>query len=44
MSPGIADWIKAKLLASVGRAADDPRVALREFDDGALGYVLYVRP
>jgi hypothetical protein len=43
MSPGIADWIKAKLLASVGRAANDPRVAIRQFDDGALGYVLYVR-
>ncbi|HEY4171316.1 MAG TPA: glycosyltransferase family 39 protein [Reyranella sp.] len=44
MAPGIADWIRVQLLASAGRAADDPRIAIRSFDDGAMGYVLYVRP
>ena len=43
MSPETADWIKAKLLASVGRAADDPRIAIQPFDDGTSGYVLYTR-
>lgn len=42
MSAETVDWIKAKLLASVGGAADDPRVAIRSFDDGTPGYVLYV--
>lgn len=44
MSPEIFDWIRAKLLVTLGRAADDPRIAVRQFDDGTLGYVLYIRP
>ncbi len=44
MAPGIADWMKTQLLESAGLAADDPRIAIRSFDDGAMGYVLYVRP
>jgi hypothetical protein len=37
------DWIRATLLALLGRTADDPAIVTRPFSDGALGYVLYVR-
>ena len=38
------DWIGAKLLASLDRAADDARVTVQSFSDGTEGFVLYVRP
>ena len=44
MSPETADWIKAKLLASMAHPAEGARIAIRRFDDGAPGYVLYARP
>jgi hypothetical protein len=40
MTPAIGAWIQTKLLAAVG--VDAAKVSLREFDDGGLGYVLYV--
>jgi hypothetical protein len=43
MTPEAFDWIRATLLAALGRKADDPAVMTRAFNDGALGYVLYVR-
>jgi hypothetical protein len=43
MSPEIFGWIRAKLLASLGRAADDARVTAQSFSDGTPGFVLYVR-
>ncbi|MBS0525957.1 MAG: glycosyltransferase family 39 protein [Proteobacteria bacterium] len=43
MTPETFGWIRAKLLASLGRAADDPRVMTQPFSDGAQGYVLYIR-
>lgn len=36
-------WLKDKLLASLDRRDDASRVMTREFDDGAKGYVLYVK-
>jgi uncharacterized membrane protein len=44
MSPETADWMKARLLASLVRSADGARVAIRPFNDGAPGYVLYAQP
>jgi len=41
--PGTRPIFSLPARASVGRAADDPRVAIRQFDDGAMGYVLYAR-
>lgn len=43
MTPETFGWIRAKLLASLGRAADDPRVMTQPFSDGTQGYVLYIR-
>jgi hypothetical protein len=36
-------WLKDKLLAALDRRDDASRVMAREFDDGAKGYVLYVK-
>lgn len=44
VTPETADWIKAKLLASLARPAEGPRLAIQQFEDGSLGYVLYVQP
>jgi hypothetical protein len=40
MTPETGAWIQARLLAIAGGAG--AKVSLREFDDGGLGYVLYV--
>jgi hypothetical protein len=44
MTPDIANWIKATLLASIGRPSAGASIVVQPFDDGAQGYVLYVRP
>jgi hypothetical protein len=43
MTPETFDWIRAVLLASLGRKVDDSVVMTRPFDDGSQGFVLYVR-
>jgi hypothetical protein len=43
MTPETFGWIRAKLLASLGLAADDARVMAQSFSDGTQGFVLYVR-
>jgi hypothetical protein len=40
MTPEAGGWIQARLLAIAGAAG--AKVSLREFEDGGLGYVLYV--
>lgn len=47
MSPEMIAWIEARLLAVLGgdadRAASRDQVAIRVFEDGTPGYVLYVK-
>ena len=43
MTPETIAWIEDKLLASLGRRDAAMKVATRLFEDGSVGYVLYVR-
>jgi hypothetical protein len=43
MTPATIGRIKDKLLGSLDRGDAAMRIATRSFDDGSVGYVLYVQ-